>query len=106
MEVKRDNAGPIEATPAKTEKSIDAGGERQTSVVSLDSLDQALESLDISAKDADEAFAFLKHHPNADSIRQEAMAILADPKATKKLLRKIDFTIVPCMICVYFLQFL
>jgi MFS transporter, ACS family, allantoate permease len=70
------------------------------------SLDEALGELDISAKDADEAFAFLKNHPNADIVRQEAVAILSDVKATKRLLRKIDFTIVPCMIAVYFLQYL
>jgi MFS transporter, ACS family, allantoate permease len=65
------------------------------------SLDEALGELDISAKDADEAFAFLKNHPNADHVRQEAVAILMDDKATKRLRRKIDFTIVPCMIAVY-----
>ncbi|ETI21315.1 hypothetical protein G647_07661 [Cladophialophora carrionii CBS 160.54] len=79
---------------------------RNHSVATNASLDEALEQLDISTKDADEAFAFLKDHPNADGVRQEAMAILADPKATKRLLRKIDFTIVPCMIAVYFLQYL
>jgi hypothetical protein len=80
--------------------------DRKHSVVTNGSLDEALEQLDISAKDADEAFAFLKDHPNADAVRQEAIAILEDPKATKRLLRKIDWTIVPCMIGVYFLQYL
>jgi hypothetical protein len=31
---------------------------------------------------------------------------LADPERLKKLVRKIDLTIVPCMVAVYFLQFL
>jgi hypothetical protein len=79
---------------------------RKASVATNASLDQALGELDISSKDADEAFTFLKNHPNADGVRQEAIAILSDPKATKKLLRKIDLTIVPCMIAVYFLQYL
>ena len=69
-------------------------------------LDEALDQLDISTNDADEAFAYLKGRPNADAVRQEAIAILADPKATKRLLRKIDLTIVPCMVAVYFLQYL
>ena len=69
-------------------------------------LDEALDTLNISTKDADEAFAYLRDHPNADTVRQEALDILADPKATRKLLWKIDLTIVPCMIAVYFLQFL
>lgn len=80
--------------------------DRKASVATNASLDEALGELDISLKDADEAFAFLKDHPNADEVRQEAVAILSDPKATKRLLRKIDFTIVPCMIAVYFLQYL
>lgn len=69
-------------------------------------LDKALESLNISSKDADEAFTFLRDHPNADLVRQEAVAILNDEKRLKRLVRKIDFTIIPCMIAVYFLQFL
>jgi hypothetical protein len=69
-------------------------------------LDEALGQLSISTKDADEAFAFLKDHPNADEVRQEALAILADPKAARRLLWKIDLTIVPCMVAVYFLQYL
>ena len=69
-------------------------------------LDNALGSLDLSSKDADEAFAYLRDHPQADAVRQEALEILADPKQLKKLMRKIDWTIVPMMIGVYFLQFL
>ena len=79
---------------------------RRSSTATQGSLDEALETLDISTKDADEAFAYLRDHPNADHVREEAIAILADHKATKKLLRKIDWTIVPCMFCVYFLQYL
>lgn len=84
--------------------SIQVG--RLDSIATNASLDDALEQLDISTQDADEAFAFLKDHPNADGVRQEAIAILADPQATRRLVRKIDFTIVPCMIAVYFLQYL
>ena len=80
--------------------------EHQSTTPTFHSLDDALGSLDISHKDADEAFAYLKDHPNADAVRQEAIAILADSAATKRLVRKIDFTIVPCMIAVYFLQYL
>ena len=69
-------------------------------------LDAALGSLEIDAKDADEALSYLRDHPNADAVRQEAINILADPKQLKKLVRKIDLTIMPCMIAVYFLQFL
>lgn len=92
-------------SPNSSEKMTEKGFEtRRESVHS--NLDKALESLDISVKDADEAFTFLREHPNADAVRQEALALLGDPKATKKLMRKIDFTIVPCMFAVYFLQFL
>ena len=86
----------------KTPKGV---GNRN-SITTDTSLDEALDHLDISVKDADEAFAYLKDHPSADVVRQEAIAILADLKATKRLVRKIDFTIVPCMVAVYFLQFL
>jgi hypothetical protein len=80
--------------------------ERKGSAVTDDGLDQALESLDISVSDADEAFAFLRDHPNADLVRQEALDILQDEKRLKKLVRKIDWTLIPCMVGVYFLQFL
>lgn len=69
-------------------------------------LENALSGLDISAKEADEAFAFLKDHPNADGVTQEAIAILSTDEGRKKLLRKIDWAILPCMIVTYFLQFL
>lgn len=69
-------------------------------------LENALSGLDISIKDADEAFAFLKDHPNADGVTQEAIAILSTEEGRKALLRKIDWAILPCMIITYFLQFL
>ena len=89
---------------ADTEKHGEKG--RPSIVSTAESLDAALSSLDIDAKDADEAFAYLRDHPNADQVRQEAIEILNDPKRLKKLVRKIDLTIVPCMVAVYFLQFL
>lgn len=80
---------------------------RQASAVSnAETLDAALGTLEIDTKNADEAFSYLRDHPNADLVRQEALAILNDPERLKKLVRKIDFTIVPCMVAVYFLQFL
>ncbi|KAJ9602864.1 hypothetical protein H2200_012644 [Cladophialophora chaetospira] len=95
---------PSVAEPHSEKHIVEA--DRKASILSNASLDEALGQLEISTKDADEAFAYLKDHPNADAVRQEAIEILADPKATKRLLRKIDFTIVPCMIAVYFLQYL
>lgn len=59
-----------------------------------------------SLADADEALAFLENHPRAAEIALEGAAILEDPVKLKKLVRKIDFTIVPLLACVYFLQFL
>lgn len=91
-----------EKLPTATEQSSRKG----SIAANRASLDEALDQLNISARDADEAFAFLRDHPNSDGVTQEAIAILADPAATKKLLRKIDWTIVPCMIAVYFLQYL
>ncbi|KIW13952.1 hypothetical protein PV08_06733 [Exophiala spinifera] len=102
MDINTEQALPKGVDPEKTLQGVDRNGSVATNV----SLDQALNQLDISSKDADEAFMYLKDHPNADEVRQEAIAILADPKATKRLLRKIDFQIVPCMIAVYFLQYL
>ena len=60
----------------------------------------------VSLADADEALAFLENHPRAAEIAIEGAAILADPAQTRRLLRKIDFTICPLLACVYFLQFL
>lgn len=59
-----------------------------------------------SLADADEALAFLENHPRAAEIALEGAAILEDPVRLKKLVRKIDLTIVPLLACVYFLQFL
>ena len=97
----------MNTTEKSSEKDIEKHQRQEsgTSIASGD-LDDALATLDISSKDADEAFAYLRDHPNADSVRQEALEILADPKALRRLLWKIDLTIVPCMIAVYFLQFL
>ncbi|EXJ55756.1 hypothetical protein A1O7_08686 [Cladophialophora yegresii CBS 114405] len=104
MDVQADKPSLLGSGSSDEKQVIEAN--RNHSVATNASLDEALGQLDISTKDADEAFAFLKDHPNANGVRQEAMAILDDPKATKRLLRKIDFTIVPCMIAVYFLQYL
>jgi hypothetical protein len=86
------------STEKSAEKDIEKD-QRQASFTSSASgdLDEALATLDISSKDADEAFAFIRDHPNADSVRQEALEILADPKALRRLLWKIDLTIVPCV---------
>lgn len=102
MDINTDKTFPAGETPEKTPDEF----ARQASIATNASLDQALGELDISSRDADEAFTYLKDHPNADGVRQEAIAILSDPKATKRLLRKIDLQIVPCMIAVYFLQYL
>lgn len=98
---------PSSTAPHASSKDVEKEQRQQswTSTASGD-LDEALATLDISAKDADEAFAFIRDHPNADSVRQEALEILADPKALRRLLWKIDLTIIPCMVAVYFLQFL
>ncbi|KIV83057.1 hypothetical protein PV11_05117 [Exophiala sideris] len=102
------NINPTEslASGVVLEEKSPYNPDRHGSVATLASLDEALGQLDISTKDADEAFAFLRDHPNAVEIREEAVAILSDPKMTKRLVRKIDFTIIPCMVAVYFLQFL
>ena len=75
-------------TSTDTEKQI------QETVIHLE---DALTTLNIDPKDADEAFEFLRDHPNADGVTQEAISILADPEKSKKLLRKIDWAILPCM---------
>lgn len=59
-----------------------------------------------SLADADEALAFLENHPRAVEIAQQGAAILDDPVQRKRLLRKIDLSIVPLLAAVYFLQFL
>jgi hypothetical protein len=77
--------------------------QRPSVISDAGTLDAALE---IASEDADEAFSCLRDHPNADAVRQEAIDVLADPQRLKKLVRKTDLTIVPCMIAVCFLQFL
>lgn len=85
------------SAPEDTEKQI------QGSVVQLE---DALTTLNIDPKDADEAFEFLKDHPDAHEVTRQALAILADETSRKQLLKKIDWAILPCMIVTYFLQFL
>lgn len=59
-----------------------------------------------SLQDADEALAFLENHPRAAEIAQQGTAILEDDVQRRKLVRKIDFIIVPLLASVYFLQYL
>ncbi|KAK5113974.1 hypothetical protein LTR62_003097 [Meristemomyces frigidus] len=74
--------------------STNSQGENQTTTVLT------------TLSDADEALAFLETHPHAAAIAAEGAAILEDPKAQRRLLRKIDLTIAPLLACVYFLQYL
>jgi hypothetical protein len=60
----------------------------------------------IDLVNADEALAFLTNHPRAAEIAIGGSAILEDPKALRRLLWKIDLTICPLLVAVYFLQFL
>lgn len=60
----------------------------------------------ISLQDADEAFAFLNHHPNAQQLLEDGEQIFNDPVLLKRLERKIDLAIAPILAVVYFLQFL
>lgn len=69
--------------------------EKRGRLDSVTKLDEALAVLEIDLGDADEAVSFLKDHPDADGVTQEAMAILADEQRLKKLMRKIDWMIVP-----------
>jgi hypothetical protein len=57
-------------------------------------------------KNADEALAFLQYHPQASEIAEQGNAILDDPVARKRLIRKIDASIAPLLAAVYFLQYL
>ncbi|KAI9728916.1 MAG: hypothetical protein M1828_000001 [Chrysothrix sp. TS-e1954] len=57
-------------------------------------------------EDADEALAFLENHPHKTAIAEEGAALLEDPVRLKRLVRKIDFMIVPLLAATYFLQFL
>lgn len=65
---------------------------------------EIIPAMDLS--DADEALGFLANHPRADEIAAAGLAIVEDPVALKRLVRKIDFTMVPLLASVYFLQFL
>lgn len=57
-----------------------------------------------SLSDKDEAFEFLQNNPRREELLAEAQAILNDPIKYKRLLRKIDFTIIPLLALTYFLQ--
>ena len=57
-------------------------------------------------KDADEALAFLENHPRRVEVAEEGAAILEDPVRRRRLIWKIDLTLVPLLASVYFLQFL
>lgn len=57
-----------------------------------------------SLSDKDEAFEFLQNHPRREELLAEGQAILNDPMRYRKLLRKIDFTIIPLLALTYFLQ--
>lgn len=88
-------ASPSEKTPQNT--TLEA---IVTTTPSSDSSPQ------ISLQDADEAFAFLTHHPNAQQLLEDGERIFNDPILLKKLERKIDLAIAPILAVVYFLQFL
>ncbi|KAH8802974.1 hypothetical protein F5884DRAFT_861317 [Xylogone sp. PMI_703] len=55
---------------------------------------------------ADEALAFLKNHPSAGDLAVQGSGILEDPEKLKRLIWKIDSTIIPLLAVVFFLQFL
>lgn len=57
-----------------------------------------------SLSDKDEAFEFLQNNPRRDELLQEGRDILDDPVKSRKLLRKIDLTIIPLLALTYFLQ--
>lgn len=57
-----------------------------------------------SLSDKDEAFEFLQNNPRRAELLAEGQAILNDPIKYRKLLRKIDFTIIPLLALTYFLQ--
>ncbi|KAL9618711.1 MAG: hypothetical protein Q9160_006590 [Pyrenula sp. 1 TL-2023] len=107
--ISTDNDSSSSPTAHAPEINLDTDPEKQRSssmASDLKTLDTALQSLSIDASDADEAYSFLRSHPNADSITQDALHILQDPTKTRRLLRKIDLTIIPCLMFTYFLQFL
>lgn len=57
-----------------------------------------------SLSDKDEAFRFLQNSPRREELLTEGQAILNDPIKYRRLLRKIDFTIIPLLALTYFLQ--
>lgn len=57
-----------------------------------------------SLSDKDEAFEFLQNNPRREELLAEGQAILNDPIKYRRLLRKIDFTIIPLLTLTYFLQ--
>ncbi|KAI7776433.1 hypothetical protein LA080_005388 [Diaporthe eres] len=57
-----------------------------------------------SLSDKDEAFQFLHNSPRREELLTEGQAILNDPIKYRRLLRKIDFTIIPLLALTYFLQ--
>lgn len=59
-----------------------------------------------SLSDKDEAYAFLENNPRRAEIMAEAQALLDDPIEYRRLLRKIDLTIVPLLATASFLNFL
>jgi hypothetical protein len=63
---------------------------------------EATDSDVINLNDADEALAFLENHPRREEIIAEGTATLEDPVRLKKLVRNIDYTIVPVLAAVYF----
>ena len=93
----------LEEKPAMDEKTqpFAALDGRKSSIVSGDQIVTVA-----SLADADEALAFLENHPRPAEIALEGNAILEDEQQRKRLIRKIDFAIVPLLATVYFLQFL
>lgn len=59
-----------------------------------------------SLSDKDEAYAFLEHNPRRSEITTQAQALLDNPLEYRKLLRKIDFTIVPLLALASFMNLL
>ncbi|KAK7705863.1 hypothetical protein SLS64_007811 [Diaporthe eres] len=57
-----------------------------------------------SLSDKDEAFEFLQNNSRREELLAEGQAILDDPIKYRRLLRKIDFTVIPLLALTYFLQ--
>ena len=86
----------------KSDPFASLDGRKHSSTVSQDDGTVTVANLN----DADEALAFLENHPRRAEIAEEGAAILEDPVRLRRLVRKIDLTIVPLLAGVYFLQFL